>query len=138
MRHERGDMGTLLAFASRPPPLAAIWRARCGSRLGFARRVPTIPRRPPVGGNRPLPRKGVQSRTKGTAHAGSGSPALDRSREELQLDRPEFLERPDRPIEPEGFRCELVNPFTFPAQFAGTREDGAEEIVPVIPRPSRR
>jgi len=48
-------MGTLLAFASRPPPLAATWRARYGSRLGFARRVPMTPRRPPVVGA-PRPR----------------------------------------------------------------------------------
>lgn len=54
MRHARGDMGTLLAFARRPPPLATTWRARCGSRPGFARRVPMTPRRPPVvGAQRP-------------------------------------------------------------------------------------
>ena len=60
MRHARGDMGTLLAFASRPPPLAATWRARCGSRLGFARRVPLTPRRPPiVGASAPTPEIGA-------------------------------------------------------------------------------
>jgi hypothetical protein len=48
VRHARGDMGTILAFARRPPPLAATWRARCGGRPGFARRVPKTPRRPPV------------------------------------------------------------------------------------------
>lgn len=47
-RNERGDLGPLLAFASRPPPLATTWRARCGSRLGFAHRVPKTPRRPTV------------------------------------------------------------------------------------------
>ena len=30
VRHAHGDMGTLLAFARRPPSLAATWRARCG------------------------------------------------------------------------------------------------------------
>ena len=48
VRHARGDMGMLLAFARRPPPLAATWRARYGFRLGFAHRVPKTPRRPPV------------------------------------------------------------------------------------------
>lgn len=38
---------TLLAFASRPPPLAATWRARFGLRLGCARSRPETPRRPP-------------------------------------------------------------------------------------------
>jgi len=56
VRHARGDMGTLLAFARRPPPLTTTWRARCGSRLGFARRVPMTPRRPPVVGA-PRPRE---------------------------------------------------------------------------------
>jgi len=40
--------GAAPRFASRPPPLAATWRARCGGRLGFARRVPKTPRRPTV------------------------------------------------------------------------------------------
>ena len=48
VRYGRGDLGTLFAFARRPPPLAATWRAPCGSRLGFARRVPKPPHRPPV------------------------------------------------------------------------------------------
>ncbi|MEO9114116.1 MAG: hypothetical protein ABI387_15835, partial [Lacunisphaera sp.] len=41
-------LGTLLAFARRPPPLAATWRARCGGWPGFARSVPKTPRRPQI------------------------------------------------------------------------------------------
>ena len=48
VRHARGDLGTLLAFASHPPLLAATWRARCGGWPGFARRVPKTPRRPQI------------------------------------------------------------------------------------------
>lgn len=36
--------GAAPRFASRPPPLAATWRARCGGRLGCALRVPKTPR----------------------------------------------------------------------------------------------
>jgi hypothetical protein len=35
-------LGALFAFARRPPPLAATWRARFGSRLGSAHRVPRL------------------------------------------------------------------------------------------------
>ncbi len=73
----------------------------------------------------------MQSRSSGTARTGTSGPALDRTSEGLQLDWPEFFQRHNRPTEPKGFRCELVNPCAFPAEFAGTREDGAEEIVPV-------
>ena len=48
VRYGRGDLGTLLAFARRPPPMTATWRAPCGSRLGFARCVPKTPHRPPI------------------------------------------------------------------------------------------
>ena len=41
-------LGPALRFADRPPSLAAIWRARCGGRLGCAPRVPKTPRRPPL------------------------------------------------------------------------------------------
>ena len=73
----------------------------------------------------------MQSRSSGTARAGTSGSALDRTCEGFQLDWPEFFQRHNRPTKPEGFRCELVNPFAFPAEFAGTREDSAEEIVPV-------
>jgi hypothetical protein len=64
VRHARGDRGTLLAFASRSPPLAATWRARYGSRHGFARRVPLTPRRPPVvGAAAPTPEIGAVARS---------------------------------------------------------------------------
>jgi hypothetical protein len=51
VRHARVDMGTLLAFARRPPLLVATWRARYGCRPGSARRVPKTPRRPPAVGD---------------------------------------------------------------------------------------
>jgi hypothetical protein len=59
VRHARGDMRTLLAFAGRPPTPSASWRARFGSRPSSARRVPTTPRRPPVVGDPRPPGNGI-------------------------------------------------------------------------------
>ena len=106
-------------FASRPPPLAATWRARCGSRLGFARRVPLTPRRPPVVGARaPIPEIGavafIAHRPHGRRRLGVGS-----HRREISTGLARVLSTTQPAVRARGLPLRIGKPVRLPSRVRG-------------------